>query len=117
MTVYYVVAILAGIAGLITPLTYLIAKLTKPIKKMAKDTESNKAEIDKINEEVKKFKAELKADIKSNNDFAHENRTITMKSLIAILEGLEEQGCNGSVTKTKKELISFMAKNMRGGKK
>ena len=117
MQIYYVVAILTGIAGLIAPLTYLIAKLTKPIKKMVKDTEDNKSEIDKINEEITKLKTELKEDIKSNNDFAAETRTITMKSLVAILEGLEEQGCNGSVTKTKKELISFMAKNLRRGKK
>ena len=117
MTFIEIILLLTGGAGLIAPLTFLYAKLVKPIKKMGRDTEDNKKRIDEVSIEVRMLKNELKTEIKDNNDFAAENRAITMKSLVAILEGLEEQGCNGSVTKTKKELISHMAKNMRRGKK
>ena len=88
MTFYEILLLLTGGAGLLAPLTFLYAKLIKPIKK------------------IETMEKELKD--------AQETRVITTKSLVAILEALEKSGANGSVTTTKKELITHMAKRTGG---
>ena len=106
MTIYYIVAILAGIAGLITPLTYLYSRLVKPIKKMMRDQEDNKRDIECVKTDLKK----LEGDIERRDTEAAENRTITIKSLVTILEVLQQHGANGDTHQTKKDLIKHIAK-------
>ena len=112
MTIYYTVAILAGIAGIMTPLFYLVGKLTKPIKKMTKDCEDNKRDIEALKVGLKK----LEADIERRDFEAAENRAITIKSLLTIVDTLQSHGHNGGTKKLKTELVNHISKRA-GGKK
>lgn len=113
MKFYEILILLTCGAGLVAPLTYLYGKLIKPVKKIVTDIDQNKKETEALKAELKT----VEACIKARDEQATENRVITIKSLIAVLDALEKSGANGTVTKTKKELISHMAKNMRRGKK
>lgn len=108
----YLAEILGAVAAAVTAFSVLYAKFVKPVKKHIADLENNKEEIGDIKADLKTVHKELK----DQNDYETKNRAITMKSLIAILDGLEQSGCNGTVTKTKKELITYMAKNLNGKK-
>jgi len=112
MTFYEILAVLAGAAGLLTPLSVLYAKLIKPVKKILGDISQNKAEVEEIKTELKA----VENCIKERDEQATENRVITIKSLVAVLDALEKAGANGTVIKTKKELIAHIAKRAGGGK-
>lgn len=123
MTISEVIAIIIAAASLISALSVIYGKVVRPIKKVVQDVEKSKQQINDIREEMHERHIELKADIKTlqndlndQNDYDTQNRAITMKSMIAILDGLEQNGANGKVTKTKAELISYMSKNLNGKK-
>jgi len=99
------IAILMTIAGLATSLSVLYAKFIKPIKKVIRQVEDNTKNIKTVEEKI----ALLRAERADDNAFTVEVRGILLESLVAILEGLEQQGCNSSVTEQRKKLITFMS--------
>lgn len=123
MTISEVIAIIIAAASLISALSVIYGKVVRPIKKVVQDVEKSKQQINDLQKELNERHKELKADIRTlqndlndQNDYDTQNRAITMKSMIAILDGLEQNGANGKVTKTKAELISYMSKNLNGKK-
>jgi len=112
LTISNLIIYITGAAGILTALSVIYGKLIKPIKNLVDKIEKNRVSIESIDMDLETLSKELR----DSNEYATENRAITMKSMIAILDGLEEQGCNGNVTKTKKELINYMAKNLNGKK-
>jgi len=113
MNILEIVLLVTGCAGLIAPLTFLYAKLVKPVKKIVSDIEQNKTETAALKKDLQ----DVEASLKERDIQATENRVITIKSLIAVLEALEKAGHNGNITKTKKELINHIAKRAGGSKK
>jgi preprotein translocase subunit SecY len=97
-------------AAIVTAFSILYVKLVKPVKKVVDEIAKNKEQISGVKEDLKIVGKVLK----DQNDYDTKNRAIMMKSMIAILDGLEQNGANGNVTKTKKELINYMAKNLNG---
>ena len=113
MAIVDLVAILIMAAGVVSAFSVLYAKFIKPIKKVVKQVEDNTENIKKLDEKIGKEKAERIAD----NEFSVEIRGILLESLVAILDGLEQQGCNHNVTEQKKKLITFMSGQVGGKRK
>ena len=105
LAVVDLIAIIMTVAGLVTSLSVLYAKFIKPIKKTVRQVEDNAKNIKLLEKEnAKNIKiledriVALRAERADDNAFTVEVRSILLTSLIAILEGLEQQGCNSSVT-------------------
>ena len=99
------IAIIMTFAGMVSAFSLLYTKFIKPIKKVVKQVEQNTENIKKLEDKI----ASVRADRADDNAFSVEVRGILLESLIAILEGLEQQGCNSSVTEQRKRLITFMS--------
>lgn len=108
----YFAEVLGAVAAVVTAFSILYVKVIKPIKKVLEDVKLEKRQIEFLQKEL----IAVNKAITDSNDYDTENRAITMKSLIAILDGLEQAGANGVVTTTKKELINYMTKNLTGKK-
>lgn len=110
MTVADIIAIVLAASSIVTALSVLYAKFIKPVKAVVKQVEDNKKEIARLEEKIVKLKAERAED----NAFDVEVRAILIESLIAILDGLEQNGANHIVTEQKKKLITFLSKQVNG---
>ena len=84
---------LAVTAGAIMTIGTPIVILSKAILKMLKKLDCNTADI-----------ATVKVDVRESK----EERQIMLKALLACLEGLHEQGCNGPVTRAIDEIKDYM---------
>ena len=102
------VAILMTIAGLVTSLSVLYAKFIKPIKKVVRQVEDNAKSIKSLEEKIANEKTERVTD----NEFSGEVRAILLESLIAIMDGLEQNGANHLVTEQKNKVIKFMSRKI-----
>lgn len=119
MTIAEVLTIIIGLSGFLSALSIIYTKLIKPIKKLVSDLEKSKNQVVELEKKLKAIYTELQDDLKAvkkelqeSSDFDNKNLGITLKSIIAILDGLEQNGANGKVTKTKKELILYMSKHL-----
>lgn len=109
MTTAELIAIIIGASSLVTSLSVLYSKLIKPIKKVIKQVEENTKNIDTTEEKISK----LRDDRTGDNSYAAEVNAIIIESLIAVLDGLEQNGANHIVTAQKKKLISFLSKQVK----
>jgi len=99
------IAIIMTLAGTASALSLLYAKFIRPIKKVVKQVEDNAQGLKHLEEKISR----VKADRLDDDTFSTEVRAILFESLIAILEGLEQQGCNHGVSDMKRKLIKFMS--------
>jgi hypothetical protein len=98
-------ALVITAAGLVTALSVLYAKFIAPVKRVVKQVEDNKDAIKELEGKVQKVRTENADD----DLYSTEVRAILFESLIAILDGLEQQGSNHIVTEQKAKLIQFMS--------
>lgn len=71
-----------------------------------------KSTIDKINNNMKEIE-ELKAEVgvlKSEMQDDKQERIIILQGLLACLKGLQEQGCDGAVTKSISQIEEYLMK-------
>ena len=132
MSITEIITIIVTVGGLVSALSLLYGKFIAPVKKVVKQVgdntkaikaleesklmkqvENNTLAIKALDEKITKIKAERVAD----DVFNIEVRAILFESLLAILEGLEKQGCNGRVSSTKASLIKFMSRKLGTKKK
>jgi hypothetical protein len=104
-----IVAIVVTAAGVVSAFSLLFSKFIKPVKAMVKQTEENGNCIKELDGKIEKIREE-KTDEETQNDGV---RAVLFQSLIAILDGLEQQGCNHGVTDQKKKLIKFISKGYK----
>lgn len=83
-----------GVAGLVTAIGVLIGTLYKGFTQISK-WESYDKKIDEVKQETKDLKTE---------------QYVQTKVLLAVLDGLHQQGCNGKVTEATVELNDFLNK-------
>lgn len=108
MTAADIITIIIATSGFISAISVIYAKLVKPIKTLVDKIEKHQAKIADLQEQLKDVNRQLR----DGKDLDAQNLGLTMKSIIAILDGLEQNGANGTVTRTKKELIQFLAENL-----
>jgi len=113
LAVVDLIAIIMTTAGLASAFSLLYAKFIKPIKKVVKQVEDNAQSIKNLEDKISK----IKTDRVDDDSFNTEIRAVLFESLIAILDGLEQQGCNHGVTEQKKKLIKFMSQQLGSKKK
>ncbi len=99
------IAVIIAAAGVVTALSVIYAKFITPVKKVVKQVEDNAAAVKALEEKVQKVRTENADD----DLYSMEVRAILFESLIAILDGLEQQGSNHMVTEQKAKLIQFMS--------
>lgn len=83
----------AAVVGAVMTIGTPIVILSRAILKMLKKIDCNSNDV-----------TTLKADVKESK----EERQIMLKALLACLEGLHEQGCNGPVTRAIDEIKDYM---------
>lgn len=110
MTIAEIITIIIAGAGLVSALSLIYGKFITPVKKVVKQVEDNEKNIRQLEQKINEIKVEQKGD----NAFSVEVRAMLLESLIAILDGLEQQGSNHIVTEQKQKLISFLTKQVSG---
>jgi len=102
------IAIIMTVAGLVSAFSLLYAKFIVPVKKVVKQVEKNTENIKALEDKI----ANIKTDRADDNAFTAEVRAILLESLVAIMDGLEQNGANHMVTEQKNKLIKFMSKKV-----
>jgi len=94
--------ILVAIAG-ITAIIKFIQLLYELVRKSTLDKiEKNTKEIEELKQEVGLLKSEMQDD--------KEERIIILQGLLACLKGLQEQGCDGAVTRSISQIEEYLMK-------
>lgn len=83
-------------AGVVTALGVLIGVLVKVVRWVDKQ----KAQDEKISELESKHDSDMK--------LMREENQMQMEGILACLKGLQEQGCNGPVTKTAEKIEAYL---------
>lgn len=89
------------------------AKLKAPDREQESRIASMEKELDHIKEDVSDLKYDVDALRKHHEDDMTESRcerALMMEAQLACLKGLQEQGCNGSVTKTIEKVENYLNK-------
>ena len=113
LAVVDLIAIITVAAGTVSAFSVLYAKFIRPIKKVVKQVETNAENIKKLEEKIDN----IKTDTTVENEFSLEVRGILLESLLSIHDGLEQLGCNHSVTDNKKRLVKFMSSQVAAKRK
>lgn len=85
-----------GLAGLVSAVFAIVGIYNKGFKQVEK-WESYDAKIEEVKQEVKTETKKLQ-----------DEQFMQTKVLLAVLEGLQQQGCNGNVTKAHSDLTQFL---------
>lgn len=85
-----------GLAGLIAALSALIGIYNKGYNQVQK--------WDAYDKKIEEVKNEVKTETKKLQD----EQYMQTKVLLAVLDGLQQQGCNGNVTKAHNDLTQFL---------
>ena len=101
--------VLVTIAAIVTSIGVIYGFFIKPLRKLVAQINEN----EKRNEEATKAIAEAKQRTDEFKERSDQNDAIILESLVAVLDGLEQKGANGEVTKTKRKLISYMSRNIK----
>jgi hypothetical protein len=102
------IAIIMTLAGTASAFSLLYAKFIAPIKKVVKQVERNTENLKALEDKL----TNLKLDRADENAFTTEVRAMLLESLVAIMDGLEQNGANHLVTEQKNKLIKFMSQNI-----
>jgi hypothetical protein len=105
LTLADILTLALAASSIITAFSVLWAKFVTPVKKVIKQVEENSRNVKVLEEKIENIKSERKID----GAFSVEVRSILLESIIAILDGLEQQGSNHIVTEQKKKIIKFMS--------
>lgn len=100
-------AFLAAVVGI----TAKIAKAVRWVDRQEEQDTDLKALEAKHNADVDKLRAEEKAAIAS----IQEEQTLLTYGILASLQGLQELGCNGEVTKAIKKIDKYLNQKAHGG--
>lgn len=92
-----VTAWFAAAATILTPAGYLVARISKLIRRL---------------ETLESWTRKQQHDIESSQ----EGRSILITGTLACLKGLQEQGCNGAVTKSINEIEAYLVREAHKGK-
>lgn len=95
--------LIIGIAGLITALGVLVGLIKSYVKQIEKWNSYDK-QIKDLNEKVIEKNDEVKDQVKSLKS----EQYMQTRVLLAVLDGLHQQGCNGKVTQATEELTDFL---------
>lgn len=94
------------ITGAITTITIIIGFVVTVYNFVKKTTldriEKNSKEIEELKQEVGLLKSEMQDD--------KEERIIILQGLLACLKGLQEQGCDGAVTRSISQIEEYLMK-------
>lgn len=85
-----------GIAGLLSAILAIAGIYNKGFKQVEK-WESYDKKID-----------EVKAEVRTETKKLQDEQYMQTKVLLAVLDGLQQQGCNGNVTKAHNDLTQFL---------
>lgn len=113
MTVADIITIIIAAAGLVSAVSLIYSKLIAPAKSVVDKVAANDKEIALLREEIAGIKSRRADDV----EYSREVWAVVMESLVAVLDGLEQSGANGMVSKTKHKLIEFLSRQLDGKSK